>query len=125
MMVIHIGGTRPSLPANSCLPGADRGEVARAMIQKELRMFTLLGPRNPSNCDGSTRRDFLKVGALGLGGFLLPDLLRARAAAQAAGKTSTQHLGRLALARRRPDPRRNLRSRRCPRRWSSAAPSAR
>jgi hypothetical protein len=51
-------------------------------------MFSLLGPRGRRNCDGSTRRDFLKVGALGLGGFLLPDLLRARAAAAAAGKTT-------------------------------------
>ncbi|HKI31163.1 MAG TPA: DUF1501 domain-containing protein [Gemmataceae bacterium] len=50
-------------------------------------MFRILGPRNRTNCDGSTRRDFLKVGALGLGGFVLPDLLRARAAARAAGKT--------------------------------------
>ena len=42
-------------------------------------------------------------------GFMLPDLLRACAAATAAGKTDAQHLGRLALARRRPDPHRNFR----------------
>src|SRR4029077_13932868 len=35
---------------------------------------------------GTSRRDFLKVGALGLGGLMLPDLLRARAAAAAEGK---------------------------------------
>ncbi len=51
-------------------------------------MFRLLGPRNGGNCDGTSRRDFLKVGALGLSGFLLPDLLRARAAARAAGKST-------------------------------------
>jgi hypothetical protein len=51
-------------------------------------MFSLLGPRRRTNCDGSTRRDFLKVGALGLGGFLLPDLLRARAAQAAAGQSA-------------------------------------
>ena len=51
-------------------------------------MFSILGPRNRGNCDGSTRRDFLKVGALGLGGLTLPDLLRARAADRAAGKTA-------------------------------------
>jgi hypothetical protein len=50
-------------------------------------MFSVLGPRRRGNCDGSTRRDFLKVGALGLGALALPDLLRARAAAAAAGKT--------------------------------------
>ena len=42
-------------------------------------MFRIIGSRNGTNCDGSSRRDFLKIGALGLGGFLLPDLLRARA----------------------------------------------
>src|SRR5438067_10801082 len=51
-------------------------------------MFTLRGPRNGVNCDGTSRRDFLKVGALGLSSFLLPDLLRARAAAAAIGKAT-------------------------------------
>ena len=63
-------------------------------------MFSLLGPSRRANCDGSTRRDFLKVGALGLGGLLLPDLLRARAAAAADGKSVRNasvvfHRGRL------------------------------
>lgn len=44
-------------------------------------MLTLWGSRKKVNCDGQTRRDFLQVGALGLTGLLLPDLLRARAAA--------------------------------------------
>jgi hypothetical protein len=51
-------------------------------------MFQLLGSRTATACDGATRRDFLKVGALGLGGLLLPDLLRARAAATAAGQAT-------------------------------------
>src|SRR5438445_208766 len=49
-------------------------------------MLNMWGSRTGTNCDGSTRRDFLKVGALGMGGLLLPDLLRARAAASAAGQ---------------------------------------
>jgi hypothetical protein len=49
-------------------------------------MFNLIGSRKGTNCDGTSRRDFLKVGALGLGGLMLPDLLRARAAAAAEGK---------------------------------------
>jgi hypothetical protein len=49
-------------------------------------MLNLTGPRNGATCDGASRRDFLKVGALGLTGLLLPDLLRARAAAAAAGQ---------------------------------------
>src|SRR5436190_11564592 len=49
-------------------------------------MFQLLSSRTGTTCDGSSRRDFLKVGALGLGGLALPDLLRARAAAADAGR---------------------------------------
>jgi len=51
-------------------------------------MLNLLGSRLGTNCQGTTRRDFLKVGVLGLGGVLLPDLLRARAALTRAGKTT-------------------------------------
>jgi hypothetical protein len=51
-------------------------------------MLNLLGSRKATACDGATRRDFLKVGALGLGGLLLPDLLRARAAAARAGQAT-------------------------------------
>src|SRR5262245_15606766 len=36
-------------------------------------------------CDGSTRREFLQVGTLGLGGLTLASLLQARAAATEAG----------------------------------------
>ena len=40
-------------------------------------MLNLWSSRKVSACDGTTRRDFLKVGALGMGGLMLPDLLRA------------------------------------------------
>jgi hypothetical protein len=49
-------------------------------------MLELLGSRRDTTCDGTTRRDFLKAGALGLGTFGLADLLRARAAAAGAGR---------------------------------------
>src|SRR4051794_17197280 len=49
-------------------------------------MLNVLHSRLQRNCDGTTRRDFLKVGALGLGALTLPDLLRARAAASQAGQ---------------------------------------
>src|SRR5256714_1764889 len=42
-------------------------------------MFTLLGSRKGTTCDGASRRDFLKVGALGMGGLMLADLLKAQA----------------------------------------------
>lgn len=42
-------------------------------------MLTVLGPR-ARYCDGLSRRSFLKVGALGVGGLTLPQLMRAEAA---------------------------------------------
>ncbi len=51
-------------------------------------MFRLSGFRKGTQCDGTSRRDFLKVGALGMSGLLLPDLLRAKASAAAAGKAT-------------------------------------
>jgi hypothetical protein len=44
-------------------------------------MLDIFGDRYGS-CDGLSRRNFLRVGALGLGGLTLPDLLRARALAE-------------------------------------------
>jgi Protein of unknown function (DUF1501) len=49
-------------------------------------MFQINSNRRYRDCDGSTRRDFLKIGALGMGGLMLPDLLRARARAAAEGQ---------------------------------------
>lgn len=43
-------------------------------------MLKLVTSRRTPACDGGSRRDFLKIGALGATGVLLPDLLRARAA---------------------------------------------
>src|SRR5436309_858949 len=41
-------------------------------------MLTIYGPRQRF-CDGISRRNFLKIGALGLGGLTLPQLLQAEA----------------------------------------------
>lgn len=49
-------------------------------------MFQVNSSRQARACDGRTRRDFLKAGALGMGGLMLPDLLRARASAAADGR---------------------------------------
>jgi hypothetical protein len=51
-------------------------------------MLTILGRRSSTNCDGTSRRDFLKVGTLGVGGLSLAGLLRFRARAQWAGTSS-------------------------------------
>lgn len=48
-------------------------------------MLNLMLNRRNGNCEGTTRRDVLKVGALGLGAMALPQLLRARAEAASAG----------------------------------------
>jgi hypothetical protein len=51
-------------------------------------MFQLFNSRKQSLCNGHTRRDFLKAGALGVGGWTLADLLRSRAAAAARGQST-------------------------------------
>ena len=42
-------------------------------------MLTIPGHKSFQLCDGISRRDFLRVGTVGLGGIALPDLLRAEA----------------------------------------------
>src|SRR5687767_2657525 len=42
-------------------------------------MLTIYGRAQGSFCDGVSRRNFLKIGALGLGGLALPQLLAAEA----------------------------------------------
>ncbi len=49
-------------------------------------MLTLWGKKTPGDCEGASRREFLKVGALGLTGLSLSGLLRLRSAAAAAGR---------------------------------------
>ena len=48
-------------------------------------MLDLLSLRKRGNCEGTSRRDFLKVGTLGMGALTLSDMLRRRAEAGAAG----------------------------------------
>ncbi|MEI8378722.1 MAG: DUF1501 domain-containing protein [Planctomycetota bacterium] len=49
-------------------------------------MLTLSSGLSYTDCDGTTRRNFLKAGALGLGGLSLADLLAARTKAAEAGR---------------------------------------
>ncbi len=48
-------------------------------------MLTLFGNHGKRCCDGASRRDFLRVGSLGLAGLTLPNLLRAKAQAASTG----------------------------------------
>ncbi len=50
-------------------------------------MLTVLADRSGRSCDGTTRRDFLRVGSLGMAGLTLPNLLRARARANETGSS--------------------------------------
>jgi Protein of unknown function (DUF1501) len=51
-------------------------------------MLSLWGKPTGTDCGGTSRRDFLRIGALGLTGLGLSDLLRLRSAATAAGKST-------------------------------------
>ena len=42
-------------------------------------MLSIFGPKQTPFCDGISRRDFLQVGALAVGGLSLVDLLRLKA----------------------------------------------
>lgn len=50
-------------------------------------MLTLLGPVHRADCDGISRRDFLRVGGLAMGGLSLPQLLAREAAAAPAARS--------------------------------------
>ncbi|MGB0578946.1 MAG: DUF1501 domain-containing protein, partial [Limisphaerales bacterium] len=44
--------------------------------------------KTPCRCDGVTRRDFVRVGALGTASFALPEFLRAEPGNQRGGKSA-------------------------------------
>ena len=46
-------------------------------------MLTILGKQQDGFCDGLSRRSFLRIGGLAMGGLTLPQLLRAEAASAA------------------------------------------
>lgn len=54
-------------------------------------MLHILGQKPSSQCDGLTRRHFLKIGGLGLGGLSLPQLLRAEQSAPVTRGTTLPH----------------------------------
>src|SRR5579871_6510941 len=51
-----------------------------------MAMLNLWGRQQPTDCEGTSRRDFLKIGSLGMTGFGLSNLLRGRAQAATTGK---------------------------------------
>jgi len=49
-------------------------------------MFNLLASKRNRDCEGDTRRDFMKIGALGMGALSLGDLMKARSDAAGQGQ---------------------------------------
>lgn len=56
-----------------------RHETRQWVEESYLSMLTLAGRQPDSHCDHQTRRHFLKIGGLALGGLSLPQILRAQA----------------------------------------------
>ena len=52
-------------------------------------MLTILGKSSAAFCDRSSRRSFLKIGGLGLGGLSISQLLSAEAANKNSGSTKS------------------------------------
>src|SRR5262249_369780 len=63
------------------MPRSNRGWKVSRLAARLIVMLTILGPQPARSafCDGVSRRNFLRIGALGLGGLALPQLLRAEA----------------------------------------------
>ncbi|MFO1005104.1 MAG: DUF1501 domain-containing protein [Planctomycetaceae bacterium] len=54
-------------------------------------MLSILGAPTASNCDGTTRRQFLRIGGLALGGMSMPQILRAQEASPRARGRAISH----------------------------------
>ena len=54
-------------------------------------MLSILGPKPAAYCDGHTRRHFLKIGGLAMGGLALPQILKAQAASESMSSAARQH----------------------------------
>src|SRR5579872_2005037 len=66
------------------------GDVTEPIIQcrRDTAMLNFWGNKLAGDCETSNRRDFLKVGSLGLTGLGLSGLLRDRAAAGSEGRVA-------------------------------------
>src|SRR3954471_10927411 len=67
------------------MSAADRCVSPPAAITGVPIVLNFWGGVHGRDCDGTSRRDFLRVGALGLSGFSLSNLLRRQAAASERG----------------------------------------
>ena len=60
------------------LPGRNRERLRRS--RENRAMLSILGQQPAAYCDGHSRRHFLEIGGLAMGGLGLPQVLRAQAA---------------------------------------------
>src|SRR5688500_10597468 len=69
------------------MPESRRPGCPQLRLRRRVEGTAMLEIRGASHtyCDGLTRRDFIRVGAMGVGALTLPDLLRGRAAAGGPG----------------------------------------
>src|SRR5215204_923666 len=78
-------------PAHLCVSGLSHaahrprgrqanGAPSQRRAEMDSRMLSIYG-NSPRFCDGVSRRNFLKIGALGVAGLSLPQILRAEAEA--------------------------------------------
>ena len=54
-------------------------------------MLSILGQRPAAYCDGHSRRHFLKIGGLAMGGLALPQVLKGQTAMESVGTTARSH----------------------------------
>ena len=54
-------------------------------------MLSILGQKPAAYCDGHSRRHFLKIGGLAMGGLALPQVLKAQAATESLSSSTRSH----------------------------------
>jgi hypothetical protein len=78
---------QPIVRTSDVSPFAGRTLRRPSLSAEDHAMLTVSTRRRHSDCDRHTRRDFLRVGSLGVGGLGLSSLLAARARAREAGRS--------------------------------------
>ena len=65
--------------------------VADCSEHEKKSMLSIIGQQLAPACDGQSRRHFLQIGGLALGGLGLPAILRAQSATEASSRKSSSH----------------------------------
>src|SRR6516164_9202967 len=65
--------------------------IKQVLNNKDNLVLSILGQKLEAHCDRHSRRHFLKIGGLALGGLSLPQILRAEAASPVAAGKKLSH----------------------------------